>query len=96
MIKTQHILTASTHIVFLNAENNNKKTHLVSQLANTSELIQVSVRQGKEGNIVVAKILKAIAGRRDARVCVGERHSGSGRRGGDAEMSGGVEEGCKA
>lgn len=54
------------------------------------------MRQGKEGNIVVAKILKAIAGRRDARVCVGERHSGSGRRGGDAEMSGGVEEGCKA
>lgn len=52
------------------------KTHLVSQLANTSELIQVSVRQGKEGNIVVAKILKAIAGRRDAQVCVGERHSG--------------------
>lgn len=56
MIKTQHILTASTHIVFLNAENNNKKTHLVSQLANTSELIQVSVRQGKEGKLVVAKI----------------------------------------
>lgn len=30
MIKTQHILTASTHIVFLNAENNNKNTSSIT------------------------------------------------------------------